>query len=275
MNYIYKILDSGEERKLEQLGDLIIDRPCAQAFWPKMKDERFWNKADVIFERGDNNIWHFKNKKIDSKVVKYHKYFFKLKFTDFGHIGIFPEHKTTWELIEKNAVQGQKMINLFGYTGGATIAGAASGALVTHVDASQKINDWAKENIELNNLDVKSVRWITDDVIKFLKREVKRGNKYDAFVMDPPTFGRGSKGEVFKIERDLSKIMELVVELMSEHCKYVILSCHTPGFTPKVLENILFSYLKNKIGKIFCEELLIPSDTFDIPSGAVACWVGK
>lgn len=273
MQYIYKVLDSGNERKLEQIGDLIVDRPCAQAFWPKVKNEKFWGMADVIFERGDRNIWHFKNKKLDSTVIKYHKYFFKIKFTDFGHIGIFPEHITTWKLIEENAYQGQKIINLFGYTGGATVAGACSGAFVTHVDSSQRINDWAKENIALNDVQPNNVRWITDDVLKFLNREVKRGNKYDGFIMDPPSFGRGCKGEVFKIERDLNKILQLVVKLMSDNCRYIILSCHTPGFTPKVLDNILFSYFGKMNSSIMSQELIIKTDTLGIPSGSLAYWL--
>lgn len=272
---MYKVLDSGDERKLEQLDDIIIDRPCAQAFWPKRKDKSLWSRASAIFSRGEKNIWDFKGKRIEQKIVKYHNYFFKLKFTDFGHIGIFPEHIFTWKLIEENSNKGDKILNLFGYTGGATIAGIAAGAFVTHVDASQKVNDWAKENVNLNRLDINRVRWITDDVIKFLKREVKRGNKYDGFVMDPPTFGRGSKGEVFKIEKDLCKIMQLILELMSDNCRYVILSCHTPGFTPKVLSNILISYLQIKNGKFYDQELLIESDTLLIPSGAVAYWISK
>lgn len=275
MENIYKVLDSGDERKLEQLGDLIIDRPCAQAFWPKQKDDKVWSSAGVTFDRGEKNIWQFNGKRLDRKIVKYHNYLFKLKFTDFGHIGIFPEHISTWKLIEKNSNKGDKILNLFGYTGGATIAGVAAGAVVTHVDASQKINDWAKENVNLNRLDINRVRWITDDVIKFLKREVKRGNKYDAFVMDPPTFGRGSKGEVFKIEKDLCKIMDLVIQLMSDNCRYVVLSCHTPGFTPKVLENILCSFIDTKKGRFNSYELMISSDTLPIPSGAVSYWLLK
>ena len=272
---MYKVLDAGEGRKLEQIEDYIIDRPCAQAFWPKIMDKTVWDRAMAIFERENGSGWQYKSSKKDTFITKYFKYNFKIKFTDFGHIGLFPEHSKTWEIVNGHTTFSDNILNLFGYTGGATIAAVFKGANVTHVDASQKINDQAKENIKLNGLDLNKVRWITDDVLKFLKREQKRKNSYTGIVLDPPTFGRGTKGEVFKIEKDINRLLELILAVSSKDLKYIIFTCHTPGFTGKVLENLLTFHTKGLKGDIFSGELLIESNTFPIPSGSISYFVKK
>lgn len=266
----YQLLDSGDGRKLEKIGRYVIDRPSAQAFWPKNEGNKLWEKADGIFYRKGENIWEYKSKIPEKFVIKHCGYNFIIKFTDFGHIGIFPEHDKSIDIIKKySSGKNFRLLNMFAYTGAATIAGAQSGAFVTHLDASQKINDWAKENFISNNLEHKSVRWITDDVIKFLKREVKRGNKYDGIILDPPTFGRGSKGEVFKIENDINAILELCRAVLTENYKYLILSCHTPGFTPMVLKNLLLSQFKQP-DNTFAEELFLKGKNLNLPSGSIA-----
>lgn len=272
---MYQVIDSGCGRKLEQFEDYIIDRPCAQAFWPKVLDETIWQRAMAIFQRENESCWQYKGSIKDTFITKYFKYNFRIKFTDFGHIGLFPEHKKTWELIEEHTTSSDNILNLFGYTGGATIAALSKGANVTHVDSSQKINDQAKENIKLNGLDLKKVRWITDDVLKFLKREQKRNNSYSGIILDPPTFGRGTKGEVFKIEKDINRLLQLILAVSSKALKYIIFTCHTPGFTGKVLENLLAFHTKGLNGKIFSGELLIESNTFSIPSGSISYFVKK
>lgn len=265
----YQLLDSGDGRKLEKIGKYTIDRPSAQAFWQKIENDKFWEKADGIFYRKEENIWEYRSKIPERLVITHCGYNFLIKFTDFGHIGIFPEHEKSIEIIKKySTAKNFKLLNMFAYTGAATIAGSKAGATVTHLDASQKINDWAKENIILNNLQTKSVRWITDDVIKFLKREVKRGNKYDGIILDPPTFGRGSKGEVFKIENDINLILELCKSILTENYKYLILSCHTPGFTPMVLKNLLLSHFRQP-NNTFAEELYLKGKKLNLPSGSI------
>ena len=192
----------------------------------------------------------------------------KIAPTDFGHLWVFPEHASLWGWMQERLSPSTKVLNLFAYSGGATLAALQKGASVCHLDASKGMVDWARENAALNGLTSAPARWIVDDAIKFLRREVKRGNRYDGILLDPPTFGRGSKGEVFKIERDIQPLLELCKELLTESPKFLIFSCHTPGFTPIVLKHLLGQFFDAPIEAY--EMLLESEEAYSIPSGCVA-----
>jgi 23S rRNA (cytosine1962-C5)-methyltransferase len=255
----YQLLDSGSELKLERFGEYVVARPCSQAVWRPILSKEEWKKAHATFTREPSNKWM--GKLPSSWVVEHQGIQFKLMPTDFGHVGMFPEHAMLWKKIT-----GSKVLNLFAYTGVATLAAALMGAEVCHVDASKVAVAWARENCALNKLEKAPIRWIVDDVIKFLQREGRRGHQYDTIVMDPPTFGRGSKGEIFKIEKDLPEILRLCFALNPSQ---LILSSHTPGFTPLVLHHLLKQ--AGSQGTIEMGELVIPGP-LDLASGTYARW---
>lgn len=265
----YELRKSGEGRKLERFGPYLIDRPCLQAVWPKEDDK--W-RSDALFTRNPDGKWTFEKLLPEQWVIEIDGIRFKLSCTDFGHLGIFPEQRESWQWIQKRcALAGRPLnvLNLFAYSGGSTLAAAKGGAQVTHLDASKKMVGWAKENAELNGLS--TIRWIVDDVRKFLKREIKRERRYDGIILDPPSFGRGSKGEVFKIESDLNDILGACFALLSETPEFFLLSCHSPGFTPLVLHHLLkrrFSERKMEWGEMVLEG----EDVLSIPSGCYARW---
>lgn len=198
---------------------------------------------------------------------------FKLSLTDFGHLGIFPEQKKQWEWIQEHS-KGLKVLNLFAYSGGVTLAAAKGGASVCHLDASKGMVAWARENARLNGLEQAPIRWIVEDVTKFLKRELKRGSSYDAIILDPPTFGRGSQGEVFKIEEDLFPLLELCFSLLSPAPKFMLLSCHTPGMTPLILEHLLEPLVLKFGGVVEKGEMALEGKqgVKPLPSGGFARW---
>jgi 23S rRNA (cytosine1962-C5)-methyltransferase len=231
----YALIDSGSGQKLERFGKYTLIRPCSQAIWQPCFPEH-WQKADALFTREPHNRWEFRTPLPSSWTIEIGRIRFKLALTDFGHLGLFPEHASIWTLMRPMVQKGMRILNLFAYSGGITIAAAQEGAAVCHLDASQGMTDWAKENATLNLPEI-SVRWIVDDAIKFLKREVRRNSFYEGIILDPPTFGRGSKGEVFKIERDLLPLLELCQNVLSSKRRFVILSCHTPAISPLILQN--------------------------------------
>jgi 23S rRNA (cytosine1962-C5)-methyltransferase len=230
-----------------------------------------WEEADAIFTREPSNRWIKKTAIASPWVIEHESVRFKLMPTDFGHIGIFPEHAMLWKWFQSRIDRKSTILNLFAYTGGATLAAALKGAEVCHVDASKAAVAWARENSMLNGLDKAPIRWIVDDVIKFLKREVKRGRLYTGILLDPPTFGRGNKGEVFKIERDLADILELCFSLLSNEAPFLILSSHTPGYTPLVLKHLIQEAKAARKGTIEIGELTVPGP-FELPSGTYARW---
>lgn len=206
----------------------------------------------------------------------------KLSTTDFGHLGVFPETRALWAWIRSTlaAVKDRRkaevsFLNLFAYSGGATLAGAQAGARCCHLDASKGMVDWARENAGLNGLEEAPIRWIVDDVIKFLRREVKRGNRYDAVLLDPPSFGRGKKGELYKIEESLMCTLDLVHQVLTDAPVFVLLTSHTPGFSPIVLGNLLRQY--HVEGSVECGEMLLTgaADVFALPNGNWARWVAE
>lgn len=262
----YSLLDSGNQKKFERFGPVCIVRPCSQALWKPHLES--WEAADAVFSRDKGNEW--KGKLPSSWVTKHDELKFKLTATDFGHLGIFPEHSFLWKWAADLVKPGSNVLNLFAYSGGATLALARAGANVCHVDASQGMVKWARENAALNGLENHPIRWIVDDAMKFLKREIRRGRRYDGILFDPPSFGRGSKGEVFKIERDIQELLHLCKELLSKDPLFMTCSNHTSGMSPKVMEHLFAEILP---GEIEAGELLLHSENGrDIPTGTYARW---
>ena len=276
----YELIDSGDGRKLERFGKYVLARPCSQAMWRPSKSAAEWDRADASFDREDGNRWHGRSNlpkewQIETSGIK-----FKLGGTDFGHLGIFPEQRAQWRWLRQRveatvAVDSSRrlsVLNLFAYSGGSTMAAALGGAEVCHLDASKGMVEWARENARLNGLADHPIRWIVDDAHKFMKREIRRGHRYDAIILDPPTFGRGAGGEMYKIERDLKDTLGLVKDLLSESPSFVLFSSHTPGLSQIVAENILgqlFPTAKLESGEMLLEphpSSLIPHP-FSCPSG--------
>ena len=242
----YELLDSGDGRKLERFGKYVLARPCSQAMWRPRLSSADWGRADASFDREEGNRWHGRSNLPKEWQIKTAGVTFKLGGTDFGHLGIYPEQRAQWRWIReavgrqtKDAGRAIRALNLFAYSGGSSMAAALGGAEVCHLDASKGMVDWARENARLNGLADSPIRWIVDDAHKFMKREVRRGRKYDAIVLDPPTFGRGAAGETYKIERDLKDTLSLVKALLSERPLFVLFSSHTPGLSQIVAENVL------------------------------------
>ena len=268
----YELIDSGNGRKLERFGRYVIARPCSQALWKPSLPPSEWKKADASFDREDGNHWRGRSKLPGEWTIETAGIRFKLGGTDFGHLGIFPEQIAQWKWIrekigERGTRNGERaqLLNLFAYSGGSTMAAALGGAEVCHLDASKGMVEWARENAKINNLGDWPIRWIVDDAHKFMKREIRRGRRYDAIVLDPPTFGRGAGGEMYKIERDLGETLDLVKSLLSDNPLFVLFSSHTPGLSVRVAENI--------IGQAFgaahpdAGEMLLEGKSVPCPSG--------
>ena len=275
----YELLDSGNGKKLERFGDVELERPCAQAVWAP-QSPALWKSADARFDRIGGHNWEGRANLSSAWNVEIGGVVMKLSATDFGHIGVFPETRRLWKWIRttlntEKEKKGRelKFLNLFAYSGGATLAAAQSGAHCCHLDASKGMVEWARENAKLNDLQDAPIRWIVDDVIKFLRREVKRGNQYDAVLLDPPSFGRGKKGELYKIEESLITTLDLVHQVLTADPCFVLLTSHTPGFSPIVLSNLLRQY--NAGGTVECGEMLLTGNAavMDLPNGNWAHWV--
>jgi 23S rRNA (cytosine1962-C5)-methyltransferase len=277
----YELLDSGNGMKLERFGDVVLERPCAQAVWAP-QSPNLWKNADARFDRVGGHNWQGRGKLSHTWNVEIDGVVMKLSATDFGHLGVFPETRELWEWIrstlkaeKEKKDRGLKFLNLFAYSGGATLAAAQAGAECCHLDASKGMVDWARENAVLNNLQEAPIRWIVDDVIKFLNREVKRGNQYDAVLLDPPSFGRGKKGELYKIEESLMTTLDLVHRILTDDPGFVLLTSHTPGFSPIVLSNLLRQYHDG--GQVECGEMLLTGKpgVMDLPNGNWARWINR
>ena len=282
----YSLLDSGAGEKLERFGDYTLIRPCSQAIWSKDKNKtRLWEQAHASFNRKGGLNWRGRDNLPNHWVIQINSVKMKLSTTDFGHIGIFPETINLWEDIQKKIRYNKskkskpiRFLNLFAYSGGATMAAANAGAQCCHVDASKGMVQWARDNAEINGLSKHPIRWIVDDVNKFLQREIRRGNQYDGILLDPPSFGRGKSGELYKIEHAMLETLNNVRRVLSKDFAFVYLTSHTPGLTPVVLNNLL-EKMKSK-GNISSGEMLLSStefdakdfsDTLNIPNGTWAC----
>ena len=284
MKYDYTLLDSGNYKKLEQVGPYRMIRPCLQAIWSPSKPKE-WRTRDFEFERskeGKSEWKRFKKNLPNTWEINLSDHQKSLiKLTDFGHLGFFPEHHTHYtaleNIISKNPEKKLKVLNLFAYTGALSLFLARLGAEVTHLDASKKSIDWGKENLSLSNFDQKSIRWIADDVMKFVLREKRRGSLYDGVILDPPTFGRGTKGELWKIEEHLPVLLKELMDVLKENFSFIILSSHTPGHTPLVLKNLLSESTKEKTENLDAFELTVTEKLSkrELPSGSCAMYLRK
>ncbi|MBR0457831.1 MAG: class I SAM-dependent methyltransferase [Victivallales bacterium] len=268
----YKLLDSGAGRKLERFGTVVADRPCAQAVWRPALPKAQWDAADAFFTRENHGGWTFRRRVPREWECELEGIRFLLTPTDFGHLGVFPEHALGWRWMKERVASAKRplsILNLFAYTGGATLALAKLGCQVCHLDASKKAVDWAHRNATANHLDGAPIRWIVDDVFKFLQREQRRGRKYDGIVLDPPSFGRGTNQELFKIDDSLPSLLDSCFSLLSERPSFVFLTCHTPGYTPMVLQHLMEQTAPH--GNITTGEMRI-EHTVALPSGSYAAW---
>jgi len=259
MKQSYELLDSGDFSKLEIVGGFKLIRSSPSSAYGK-ENPKLWDGADAHYVKNDtgSGSWSFQKKIPESFSIDFAGLQFKIKLTPFGHIGLFPEQKTNWDRIREIGKKKSKLevLNLFAYSGGSTLACLDAGMSVCHVDASKGMVDWARENAALSSLADKPVRWIVDDVLKFIQREIKRKKRYQGLILDPPSFGRGSKGEVWKIEDHLPELMDALMELCDHSPEFVILSCHSQGYSPLTLERILSSRIKTR-GTYITDELFI------------------
>lgn len=276
----YELIDSGNGRKLERFGNVILSRPDPQALWNTFLPESRWSEADAYFVRkGTSTEWKLNNKNMPSEwTVTFGDVSLWVKPTSFKHTGVFPEQFSNWkwmsDVIEHSTIQDIKVLNLFGYTGGATLACAQKGAHVTHVDGSKTSVGWAKDNAELSGLKDAPIRYLIDDARAFVAREIRRGNTYHGIIMDPPSFGYGSKDEVWKIEEHLKELMELVSKVLDKDALFVVLNGYASGFSALSYMNMLSSVVDGKGGTIECGELALEATSNKrlLPAGIFARW---
>lgn len=276
----YKILDMADGQKLEKWGNVILSRPDPQIIWKQKSYPQKWKNINATYRRSKTGggAWEY-NKKIPSQwQIKYKKLTFNIKPMGFKHTGLFPEQAFNWDwMMEKiiNEKREIKVLNLFAYTGGATVACSSAGASVCHVDSSKGMVAWAKENMIASGLDKNSVRYIVDDVIKFVNREIRRGNKYDAIIMDPPSYGRGINGEVWQFENNIYDLIELCSNVLSDKPLFFLINSYTTGISSKVLENILkLTIAKKHKGKVTAGEIGLPMEESNLvlPCGIFGRW---
>ena len=274
----YELLDSGEELKLERFGKYIFSRPEPKALWKKTNPQ-LWQETHAFYRRNSQGggKWEYKKQTPPTWKISWKDLTFVIKPTGFKHMGVFPEQAALWKDIRNSITQTKrpiKVLNLFGYTGGSTLAAASAGAQVTHVDASKEVVTWARENAQASGLADKPIRWIVDDAVKFVRREVKRQSYYDAIIMDPPKFGRGSDGQVWKIEEDLPKLMQLCKEVLSKKPLVFILNAYTTDYSSLTLYNLMNQTMSLFPGKTDHGELILiqKKDENPLSTGIFARW---
>ena len=275
----YEVLDTGGGEKLERWGNVILCRPDPQTIWPRT-DEKLWKRAQAVYHRSERGggEWEFLQKLPERWTVAHSGLSFYVRPTGFKHTGLFPEQAANWlwmdSLIRKDGRKDLKVLNLFGYTGGATLACAAAGAHVTHVDAAKGMVLWAKENRELSRLPEDCFRWIVEDALRFVQRELRRGNAYDGILMDPPSYGRGPSGEVWKLENELYGLVDTCAQALSRDPLFFLVNSYTTGFQASVLGNMLEKCVVSRFGgKTDSEELCLPVTTGGVlPCGASGRW---
>ena len=273
----YEILDMADGEKLERWGNFLLIRPDPQIIWKEKSFKDKWGQANARYNRSNKGGWQYKKRLPESWQIKYKNLTFNIKPMGFKHTGLFPEQAVNWDwMIDKikNSKRNIKVLNLFAYTGGATVACLSAGAEVCHVDSSKGMTLWAKENVESSGLKDKPVRFIVDDVIKFVQREIRRGNKYDAIVMDPPSYGRGKNGEVWQFEENIGDLINLCTKVLSDKPLFFLINSYTTGISSKVLENMLSLNMNKYKGKITSGEIGLPmSDSkLVLPCGIYGRW---
>ena len=277
----YEILDMASGQKLERWNEVILSRPDPQIIWNEKSNQSLWDSADAKYHRSKEGggEWYIYNKNMPSSwTVKWEDLTFNLKLMGFKHTGLFPEQAYNWNIIREkisNAKRDVKVLNLFAYTGGASLAALSAGASVVHVDSSRGMVDWAKENVRSSGLEDKPIRFIVDDVVKFVEREIRRGNKYDMIIMDPPSFGRGANKEIWNIETDLYNLVKLCTELLSDDPLMFLINSYTTGLSMNVLADILKLTVNKKCtGYISADEVGIPmkNSNLILPCGIFARW---
>ena len=275
----FEVLDTGDGEKLERWGDVILRRPDPQTIWPKA-DPALWRQAQAWYHRSDKGggEWEFFSRLPEKWVIAHEALRFYVRPTGFKHTGLFPEQAANWVwMAEKLRQSGRKdlrVLNLFGYTGGATLACAQAGAHVTHVDAAKGMDQWAKENREHSQLPETSCRGIVEDALRFVQREIRRGNSYDGILMDPPSYGRGPSGEVWKLENELYGLIDTCAQVLSPEPLFFLVNSYTTGFQASVLSNIIEKCVVSRFGgQVDSQELCLPVSTGGVlPCGATGRW---
>ena len=276
----YKILDMADGQKLEKWGDVILSRPDPQIIWKDKSYPEKWNNINATYHRSKTGggTWEYNKKMPQQWQIKYKDLTFNIKPMGFKHTGLFPEQAVNWDWMMdkiKNSKREIKVLNLFAYTGGATVACASAGASVCHVDSSKGMVTWAKENIASSGLAERPVRYIIDDVVKFVNREIRRCNKYDSIIMDPPSYGRGANGEVWQFENNIYDLVELCTKVLSDNPLFFLINSYTTGISSKVLENILnLTVNKEHNGKVSSGEIGLPMENSKLvlPCGIYGRW---
>lgn len=275
----YEVIDTSCGEKLERWGRYILLRPDPQVIWKTEKTVPEWNRLNGHYHRSSKGggEWEF-FKLPEEWTISYRELNFRLKPFSFKHTGLFPEQAVNWDWCSeriREAGRPVKVLNLFAYTGGATLAAASAGASVTHVDASKGMVTWAKENAAASHLEDAPVRWLVDDCVKFVEREIRRGNKYDGIIMDPPSYGRGPKGEIWKIEESIYPFVELAAQLLSDDALFFLINSYTTGLQPAVLSYMLSTVIRKKRGgEVQSSEIGLPvsSNGLVLPCGATGRW---
>ena len=274
----YEVLDTSGGEKLERWGDYLLVRPDPQVIWNTPKDLPGWRKMNGHYYRSSKGggEWEFFDLPKQWEIA-YKDLRFNLKPFSFKHTGLFPEQAVNWDWFSdkiKNAGRPVKVLNLFAYTGGATLAAAAAGAAVTHVDASKGMGNWAKENAKSSGLEAAPIRWLVDDCMKFVEREIRRGNHYDGIIMDPPSYGRGPKGEIWKIEDSIYDFIKLCTQILSDAPLFFLVNSYTTGLAPAVLTYMLSTELKRFGGHVDSQEIGLPvtKTGLVLPCGASGRW---
>lgn len=277
----YELIDADAGERLERWKNIILIRPDPQIIWSGSRKNPLWKNAHAVYHRSASGggYWEALKRVPDVWSVKYESLTFNLKPMGFKHTGLFPEQAVNWslarELIEKEDRQ-LSVLNLFAYTGAATLACLKAGAKVTHVDASKGMVQWAKENAAASGLKEAPVRWLVDDCLKFVKREIRRGNTYDAIIMDPPSYGRGPNGEIWKLEQQLAELLEETGKLLSDNAVFFFLNSYTGGLSPSILNYMVSRYVvKGKGGKVTTDEigLYITDKGISLPAGNTTVWM--
>ncbi|MCX7997128.1 MAG: class I SAM-dependent methyltransferase [Patescibacteria group bacterium] len=279
----YELLDAGNHRRLERFGEYILDRPDPKVLWSPALPPAEWNRADAVYRRSPKGggFWKFNRQLPKSWTMRWRSLTVKVQPTGFKHVGVFPEHEAVWDwisgMVQRRRERGgpePHILNLFAYTGVASLAASAAGARVAHVDSSQDIVTWARENALLSGLQDRPIRWLIEDATRYTRREIRRGIRYDGIIIDAPKFGRGAKGEVWKIEEDLSHLLEMTCRLLTPDPLFVLLFSYTTEYSSLALDNMLRQHMRRFRGYTEFGELALTqkSNGFPLSTTVFARW---